>query len=97
MISVPFELEYVEFEVFIPGILLPEKSQKEGGLSFAILTDPFSFSYMHVYLWSLSSFVWPATASNSSRTCNTIFLQQHIRMSEKNQVWREDQLWRETR
>ena len=39
MISVPFELEYVEFEVLVPGIPLPEKSQKECGLSFAILTD----------------------------------------------------------
>ena len=34
MFSVPFELEWVEFEIFIPGIPLPEKSQKECGLSF---------------------------------------------------------------
>ena len=29
MISVPFELEWVELGILIPGILLPEKSQKE--------------------------------------------------------------------
>ena len=29
MISVPFELEQVELEILIPGIPLPEKSQKE--------------------------------------------------------------------
>ena len=51
MVSVPFELEYVKFEVLIPGIPLPEMSQKECGLSFAILTDPFS-----ICLWSVSSF-----------------------------------------
>ena len=34
MISVPFELEYVEFGMLTPGIPLPEKSQKECGLSF---------------------------------------------------------------
>ena len=28
MISVPFELERVEFRMLIPGILLPEKSQR---------------------------------------------------------------------
>ena len=33
MISVPFELELVEFRIFIPAIPLPEKSQKECGLS----------------------------------------------------------------
>ena len=33
MISVPFELEQVEFGILIPGIPLPEKSQKECGLS----------------------------------------------------------------
>ena len=44
MISVPFQLEYVEFGIFnIPGIPLPEKSQKEYDLSFAILTHPFSY------------------------------------------------------
>ena len=43
MISVPFELEYVELGVLIPGIPLPEKSQKECGLRFAILTDPSSY------------------------------------------------------
>ena len=32
MISVPFELEYVEFGILIPGIPLPEKSQKEWGI-----------------------------------------------------------------
>ena len=32
MISVPFELEQVEFG--IPGIPVPEKSQKECGLRF---------------------------------------------------------------
>ena len=32
MISVPFELEQVEFEMRIPGIPLPEKSRKECGL-----------------------------------------------------------------
>ena len=31
MISVPFELEQVEFGILIPGIPLPEKSQKEWG------------------------------------------------------------------
>ena len=35
MISVPFELEQVEFGILIPGILLPEKSQKECGLIFS--------------------------------------------------------------
>ena len=34
MISVPFELEYVEFGMPIPGIPLPEKSQKECSLTF---------------------------------------------------------------
>ena len=29
MISVPFELEQAEFGILIPGIPLPEKSQKE--------------------------------------------------------------------
>ena len=33
MISVPFELEQVEFGILIPAIPLPEKSQKECGLS----------------------------------------------------------------
>ena len=32
MISVPFELEQVEFGILIPGIPLPEKSQKECSL-----------------------------------------------------------------
>ena len=32
MISVPFELEEVEFGILIPAIPLPEKSQKEYGL-----------------------------------------------------------------
>ena len=32
MISVPFELEWVEFRILIPGISLPEKSEKECGL-----------------------------------------------------------------
>ena len=29
MISVPFKLEQVEFGIIIPGIPLPEKSQKD--------------------------------------------------------------------
>ena len=33
MISVPSELEQVEFGILIPGISLPEKSEKECGLS----------------------------------------------------------------
>ena len=33
MISVPFELEYVEFGILFSGIPLPEKSQKEYGQS----------------------------------------------------------------
>ena len=33
MISVPFELEQVEFGILIPAIPLPEKSQKECGLN----------------------------------------------------------------
>ena len=33
MISVPFELEKVEFGILVPGIPLPEKSQKECSLS----------------------------------------------------------------
>ena len=33
MISVPFELEQAEFGTLIPGIPLPEKSQKEWGLT----------------------------------------------------------------
>ena len=33
LISVPFELEWVEFRILIPDIPLPEKSQKECGLS----------------------------------------------------------------
>ena len=32
MTSVPFELEQVDFGILIPGIPLPEKSQKECGL-----------------------------------------------------------------
>ena len=32
MISVPYELEKVEFGILIPGIPLPEKSQKECGI-----------------------------------------------------------------
>ena len=35
MISVPFELEWVEFGILIHGILLPEKSQKKCGLNNA--------------------------------------------------------------
>ena len=34
MISVPFEVEYVEFGMLIPGIPLPEKSQKECCLKY---------------------------------------------------------------
>ena len=37
MISVPFELEYVEFGTLIPDIPLPEKCQKECSL---ILKNP---------------------------------------------------------
>ena len=33
MISVPFELEWMEFGIHIPGIPLPGKPQKECGLS----------------------------------------------------------------
>ena len=33
MISVPFELEQLEFGILIPSIPLPEKSQIECGLS----------------------------------------------------------------
>ena len=33
MMSVPFELGYVELEMVILGIPLPEKSQKECGLN----------------------------------------------------------------
>ena len=36
MISVPFELEYVEFGILIPSIPRPEKSQKECGLSLSV-------------------------------------------------------------
>ena len=32
MVFVPFELEKMEFGILIPGIPLPEKSQKECGL-----------------------------------------------------------------
>ena len=32
MISAPFELEQAEFRILIPGIPLPEKSQKECNL-----------------------------------------------------------------
>ena len=35
MISVPFELKYVEFGIFIPGIPLPEKVQKGCSLKIA--------------------------------------------------------------
>ena len=34
MISVPFEVEYMKFGILIPGIPLPEKSQKECGLIY---------------------------------------------------------------
>ena len=34
VITVPFELEQVEFGILIPGIPIPEKSQKECGLRF---------------------------------------------------------------
>ena len=48
MISVPFELEQVEFGMLIPGIPLPEKSKKEHGLSLIcfnlILTDDYFFN-----------------------------------------------------
>ena len=39
MISVPFELEYVEFGMVIPGSPLPEKSQKKCGLSLICLKE----------------------------------------------------------
>ena len=39
MIFVPFELEYVEFGILTPGIPVPEKSQKEWGLSKNFLTE----------------------------------------------------------
>ena len=71
MISVPFELEYVELGVLIPGIPLPEKSQKECSLSFSILTDPFSnVSGLCLHLLGLQ--LISATATTSS---NTMFLQ----------------------
>ena len=37
MISVPFELEWVEFGKLIPGIPLPEKSQKLCSLRFSLM------------------------------------------------------------
>ena len=37
MISVPFELEKVEFGIFIAGIPLPERSQKECGLRLLLV------------------------------------------------------------
>ena len=37
MISAPFELEQVEIGIFIPGIPLPEKSQKECSLKCLII------------------------------------------------------------
>ena len=40
MIFVPFELEQVEFRILIPGIPLPEKSQKESGLKGVNGTKP---------------------------------------------------------
>ena len=36
MITVPFEPEEAEFGILIPGIPLPEESQKECGLSLRI-------------------------------------------------------------
>ena len=38
MISVPFELEKVEFGILILGIPLPEKFQKERGLNLTLLS-----------------------------------------------------------
>ena len=51
MISVPFELEQMEFGMLIPGIPLPEKSQKECGLKFLCLfveTKSFAFSDLFI-------------------------------------------------
>ena len=62
IINVPFKLGYVGFGVLISGIPLPKNPQNECGLSFAILTDPFSYV-------SLSSFAWPAT---NSCDCNQL-------------------------
>ena len=39
MISVPFELEYVEFGMLIPVIPLPEKFQKECNLTWIVLSS----------------------------------------------------------
>ena len=38
MISVLFELEKVEFGIFMPGIPFPEKSQKECGLNCIVFS-----------------------------------------------------------
>ena len=80
MISVPFELEYIEFGVLIPGIPIPEKSQKECSLSFAIFTDPFSnVSGLCLRLLGLQLISTTATSS-----CNTMFFHGAVRSSEKN-------------
>ena len=39
MVSVPFEMEYVEVGMLIPVIPLPEKSQKECSLSKQLIQD----------------------------------------------------------
>ena len=50
MISVPFELEQVEFGMLIPSIPLPEKSQKECGLNVTSIFVRFllSLQFRHV-------------------------------------------------
>ena len=52
MISAAFELEKVEFGILIPGIPLPEKSQKEWGLK---TTDCYIFSRVfHQFAFSIN-------------------------------------------
>ena len=44
-ISVPFEVEQVEFGMLIPGIPLPEKPQNECGLNLDLLGDIGTFKF----------------------------------------------------
>ena len=55
MISVPFELEWVEFGMLIPGIPLPEKFQKECGLNlYGTVTFVYAFVFFQLGLCSVS-------------------------------------------
>ena len=75
MISVPFEMEWVEFGTLIPRIPLPKKPQKERGLSDAGEYRD-ACGWISSLLWNVSNNKFLAISWNRPRRIKQCFLKQ---------------------